>query len=63
MLDGGFTLISRLAVEAEVRAGTLRALEVTGADLTRPLRAVRRRRPALRADAKRFWAFLSALGA
>jgi DNA-binding transcriptional LysR family regulator len=62
VLDGGFTLISRLAVEAEVRAGTLRALEVTGADLTRPLRAVRRRRPALPADASRFWRFLSRLG-
>jgi DNA-binding transcriptional LysR family regulator len=61
VLDGGFTLISRLAVEAEVRAGTLRALEVTGADLTRPLRAVRRRRPALPADAARFWSFLSRL--
>jgi DNA-binding transcriptional LysR family regulator len=61
VLDGGFTLISRLAVEAEVRAGTLRALPVTGVDLTRPLRAVRRRRPAPRAEAKRFWAFLRTL--
>jgi DNA-binding transcriptional LysR family regulator len=59
VLDGGFTLISRLAVEAEVRAGTLCALDVTGADLTRPLRAVKRRRPALRADATRFWRFLA----
>lgn len=61
VLDGGFTLMSRLAVEAEVRAGTLHALEVTGAELTRQLRAVRRRRPALRADAKRLWSFLSGL--
>lgn len=59
VLDGGFTLISRLAVEAEVEAGTLRALRVTGVDLTRPLRAVRRRRPAPRGDAKRFWEFLT----
>jgi hypothetical protein len=38
------------------------ALELTGADLTRPLRAVRRRRPALPAGAARFWSFLSRLG-
>ena len=62
VLDGGFTLISRLAVDAEVQAGTLHALRVTGADLTRPLRAVRRRRPALRVEARRFWAFLSQIG-
>jgi DNA-binding transcriptional LysR family regulator len=61
VLDGGFTLISRLAVEAEVHAGTLCTLPVTGVDLVRPLRAVRRRRPALHADAKRFWAYLSGL--
>lgn len=59
VLDGGFTLISRLAVEAEIQARTLCALRVVGADLTRPLRAVRRRRPALDADAKRFWRYLS----
>lgn len=62
VLDEGFTLISRLAVEAEIQAGTLHALRVTGVDLTRPLRAVRRRRPALRADAKRFWTYLTGLG-
>ncbi len=61
VLDGGFTLISRLAVEAEVLAGSLRALRVTGVDLTRPLRAVRRRRPAARGDARRFWTFLAGL--
>jgi DNA-binding transcriptional LysR family regulator len=61
VLDGGFTLISRLAVEAEVRAGTLSVLVVTGVDLTRPLRAVRRRRAAIRADATRFWSFLARL--
>jgi DNA-binding transcriptional LysR family regulator len=58
VLDGGFTLISRLAIETEVTAGTLRALEVHGVDLVRPLRAVRRRRPAARGDAKRFWKHL-----
>jgi DNA-binding transcriptional LysR family regulator len=61
VLEGGFTLISHLAVDAEVRAGSLHALRVTGVDLTRPLRAVRRRRPALGRDAKRFWTFLGKL--
>lgn len=61
VLDGGFTLISRLAVEAEVAAGTLVALRVTGVDLHRPLRALRRRRPALRGYARRFWRFLESV--
>jgi DNA-binding transcriptional LysR family regulator len=61
VLDGGFTLISRLAVEAEIQAGTLYGLRVTGVDLTRPLRAVRRRRPAPHGDPRRFWAFLAGL--
>ncbi len=58
VLDGGFTLISARAVEAEVEAGTLRALPVTGADLARTLRAVRRRRPALPGAARRLWDWL-----
>jgi hypothetical protein len=41
-----------------VQAGTLRALAVSGADLSRVLRAVRRRRPALPAAARRLWAWL-----
>ncbi len=61
VLDGGFTLISLLAVDAEINAGTLFALRVAGADLVRPLRAVRRRRPAPDANAKRFWRYLSEL--
>ena len=61
VLEGGFTLISRLAVEAEVQAGSLHALRVTGVDLTRPLRAVRRKRPGPSRDAKRFWTFLEKL--
>lgn len=61
VLDGGFTLISRLAVEAEVQAGSLCARHVAGLDLHRPLRAVRRRRPAPGADAGRFWDYLSAV--
>ncbi len=58
VLGGGFTLISRLAVEAEAQAGTLHVLRVTGVDLRRPLRAVRRRRPAPRGDSRRVWEFL-----
>jgi len=61
VLDGGFTLISQLAVEAEIEAGTLHSLRVTGVDLTRPLRAVRRRRPPPRGDPARFWRFLAGL--
>ncbi|HET8980105.1 MAG TPA: LysR family transcriptional regulator [Solirubrobacteraceae bacterium] len=58
VLDGGFTLISRLAIEAELRAGTLCAVRVADVDLTRPLRSVRRRRPAAAPDAQRFWRYL-----
>lgn len=58
VLDGGFTLISRRAAEAEVQAGTLKALPVSGADLSRQLRAVRRRRPALPPPAQRLWDWL-----
>jgi DNA-binding transcriptional LysR family regulator len=58
VLAGGFTMISRLAVEAEVQAGTLCALPVSGANLSRPLRAVRRRQSPLRGEPRRFWSFL-----
>ncbi|HLH64376.1 MAG TPA: LysR family transcriptional regulator [Solirubrobacteraceae bacterium] len=61
VLEDGFTLISRLAVEAETRAGTLCAVPVAGVDLRRPLRAVRRRRPAAAREAARFWRYLRAL--
>jgi DNA-binding transcriptional LysR family regulator len=60
VLGGGFTLLSPLAIEAEVRAGTLCALAVAGVDLTRPLRAVRRR-GALTPPAQRFWRHLRAI--
>jgi len=59
---GGYTLISQLSVEAEVAAGTLCALPVTGADLRRPLRAVRRRRAAQHGLQRRLWAFLAREG-
>ncbi len=38
---GGFALMSRLAVNAEVQAGSLQALPIRGLDLSRELRAVR----------------------
>jgi DNA-binding transcriptional LysR family regulator len=59
VLTGGFTLISRRAAAAEVQAGTLRALAVTGVELSRVLRAVRRRRPALPVAARRLWEWLA----
>ncbi len=55
--DGGFTLLSRLTVEAE-DTGTLVALEVRGADLTRDLCAVRVRDRGLTTGEQRFWGFL-----
>ena len=55
--DGGCTLLSRLTVEAE-DTGTLVALRVQGADLTRDLCAVRVRGRVLTAGERRFWSFL-----
>jgi DNA-binding transcriptional LysR family regulator len=58
VLDGGFTLLSRLAIEDEVRAGTLCAIKVKGADMRRPLRAVRRGHRVPAGDCRRFWDYL-----
>jgi DNA-binding transcriptional LysR family regulator len=55
---GGFTLMSRLAIEAEERAGTLAGVRVRGLDLKRELCAVRRRRPAAIGAARKFWRWL-----
>jgi DNA-binding transcriptional LysR family regulator len=60
VLDGGFTLLSRLAVNAEVQRGTLAVAAVTGADLRRDLRAIRVHDRRLGAAAKAFWGFLEA---
>jgi len=66
---GGFSLLSRLAIADEVRAGTLVACELASVDLSRELRAVRLARrgaaggdPALTTGqaARRFWAWLTA---
>lgn len=62
VLAGGFTLISRLAVEAEEAAGTLRAIPVADVDLRRDLRAVARRQ-GLTGDARRLWRRLEARAA
>ncbi len=59
LTGGGFTLISRLTIDAEQRDGTLAALPIRGVDLTRELRAVRRRRPAAVGGARAFWRWLS----
>jgi DNA-binding transcriptional LysR family regulator len=61
VLSGGFTVISRLAVQAETEAGTLRALPVRGVDLGRELRAIRRRGEPLPGPARRLWRWLQAL--
>ncbi|MGH2859189.1 MAG: LysR substrate-binding domain-containing protein [Solirubrobacteraceae bacterium] len=55
--DGGFTLLSRLAVEDD-DAGTLAIVAVHGADLSRELRAVRVSGRALTPGERRFWSFL-----
>jgi DNA-binding transcriptional LysR family regulator len=55
VLEGGFTLLSERAVANELAAGTLAAIPVSGVELRRALRAVRRARPALQGPARRFW--------
>lgn len=56
---GGFTLLSRLTIEVEHRVGLLAGIPVRGLDLTRELRAIRRRRPASTGAAKTFWRWLA----
>jgi DNA-binding transcriptional LysR family regulator len=58
LVGGGFTMISRLTIEAEERAGVLVGLPVRGLDLHRELRAIHRRRPALSTAARAFWRWL-----
>ena len=57
---GGFSLLSRLAIEAELAAGSVHALPLRDGGLHRELRAVRRRGPASAAT-RAFWAWLTAL--
>jgi DNA-binding transcriptional LysR family regulator len=56
---GGFTFMSRLAIDAEERAGALAGVPVRGMELERELRAVRRRRPVLAGAARAFWRWLA----
>jgi DNA-binding transcriptional LysR family regulator len=58
-VGGGFTLISRLAIEDEQRAGALVGLSVRDIDLTRDLSAIARARPALTGAVRSFWRWLS----
>jgi DNA-binding transcriptional LysR family regulator len=58
VLAGGFTLLSERVVASEIAAGTLAAIPVSGVDLRRSLRAVRRARPALQGPARAFWLWL-----
>jgi DNA-binding transcriptional LysR family regulator len=58
LAGGGFTLISRLTIEVEERAGALVGVSVRGLDLRRELRAIRRRRPAPSATARALWRWL-----
>ena len=59
LAGGGFTLISRLTIETEERAGVLVGLPVRGIELHRELRAIRRRRPAPSAAARAFWRWIA----
>lgn len=58
VLAGGFSLLSERAVESEVAVGALRAIPVSGVELHRTLRAVRRSRPALQGAARALWLWL-----
>lgn len=58
VLDGGFTVLSSLAVEGELRSGALRAVEVADVRLARELRAVRIGPLAADSPAQRLWSWL-----
>lgn len=62
VLSGGFTIISRVCVQAETQAGTLAALPIAGVDLHRELRAVRRRRPVPQGAPRAMWRWLRERG-
>lgn len=55
VLTGGFTLLSRRSVAAELASGELSAVRIRGTSWRRYFRAVRRSRPALNGPAQRFW--------
>jgi DNA-binding transcriptional LysR family regulator len=53
-----FTIISSLAIEDERRSGALRALHLNGADLRRPIQALRSPEAPPAAPGDRFWRWL-----
>jgi DNA-binding transcriptional LysR family regulator len=59
VLAGGFTMLSERIVAGEIADGALAAIPVSGVDLRRSLRAVRRARPALQGPARAFWLWLA----
>lgn len=61
LASGGFALLSRLAIDAELQAGTIQALSLREGGLERELRAVRRR-GRVPAAAGAFWRWLRAVG-
>jgi DNA-binding transcriptional LysR family regulator len=59
VINGGFTILSSLAIEEELRAGALHALTVLGADMTRDLRAVTLTTRTLSQPSLAFWHWLA----
>ena len=59
LASGGFSLLSPLAVEAEERGGTLRAITLRDVDLSRELHAVHGRHARLSGLARQFWHWLA----
>jgi DNA-binding transcriptional LysR family regulator len=57
--NDGFTILSSLAVQDELLTGTLHALRLEGAELRRPLRALRCRDEMPSAGAAALWSWLS----
>jgi DNA-binding transcriptional LysR family regulator len=58
VLSGGFTVLSPVAIENEVAAGSLRSVRVAGVDLSRELRVARVGPPARGSAANRLWGWL-----
>jgi DNA-binding transcriptional LysR family regulator len=58
VLDGGFTILSTIAIENEQAAGQLRGLRLDGAHLTRELLAIKHPGTRLGPAAKHFWSWL-----
>jgi DNA-binding transcriptional LysR family regulator len=59
VLDGGFTILSTIAIETEQAAGQLRGLRIDGAHLTRELLAAKHPDTRLGRAATHFWSWLA----